>query len=44
MGDVARAQELAEEGYEMRCHAIAYFFISPEPVFPDILRRMGLPW
>jgi pentatricopeptide repeat protein len=44
LGDVARARELAEKAYEQRFHSIGYFYIAKQPVFPDILRRMGLPW
>jgi serine/threonine-protein kinase len=44
IGDLARARELAEEAHELRCHAIGHFLVTDGPAFPDILRRLGLPW
>ena len=43
VGEAKRAQELTEEHYRQRGHAIVYFLYS-ELSHPEILRRMGLPW
>ena len=42
-GNEERARQLAEDFFEEKGHMMGQFLLG-EPPYPDILRRMGLPW